>query len=167
MLAEVQKTAEIGERNGRLMEVNLLQAIILKQQGDNAAAQEAFAQALALAEPENFVLLFLEEGDEVASLLQAFLNTANQPDHLKAYAQKLLESFPGEIEPVETLVEPLSERELEILNLIGAGYSNREISEALVITLHTVKKHSSNIYGKLGVSSRTQAVARAHELKLL
>jgi LuxR family maltose regulon positive regulatory protein len=167
MLADLQKTAENGSRNGRLVEANLLQAIILSQQGENVSAQEAFSQALALAEPENYVLLFLEEGDGVRSLLQAYLNTANQPDNLKAYAQKLLSAFPGEIQPLDALVEPLSPREQEILNLIGAGYSNQEISDALFITLHTVKKHSSNIYGKLGVSSRTQAVARAHELNLL
>jgi LuxR family maltose regulon positive regulatory protein len=65
------------------------------------------------------------------------------------------------------LIEPLSPRELEILKLISAGYTNREIAKQLVITLHTVKKHSSNIYSKLGVRSRTQAVAKAREYRLL
>ena len=167
MLADLQKTAELGGRNGRLVEANLLRSLILIQQGENAAAQEAFSQALTMAEPENYVLLFLEEGDGVVSLLHTFLHTSSQPDNLQAYAQKLLATFPGEAEMAEVLVEPLSQREQEILNLIGAGYSNQEISDKLVITLHTVKKHGSNIYGKLGVNSRTQAVARARELKLL
>jgi len=166
MLAYLQKTAELGERNGRLVEVNLLRSLILKQQSEDGA-HEAFAQAIVLPEPENYTLLFLEEGDEVASLLQTFLGTTNHPDHIQAYAQRLLAAFPREVEPMGALVEPLSQREQEILNLIGAGYSNQEISEALVITLHTVKKHSSNIYGKLGVNSRTQAVAKARDLKLL
>ena len=67
----------------------------------------------------------------------------------------------------DVLIDPLSKRELEILRLIGEGYTNQEIAGRLVITLHTVKKLSSNIYGKLGVRSRTQAVARARELQLL
>ena len=67
----------------------------------------------------------------------------------------------------DALIEPLSKRELGILRLIGEGLTNQEIAERLVITLHTVKKHSSNIYGKLDVRSRTQAVARARELELI
>ncbi len=167
MLAELEKTAEAGQRNGRLIEVNLLRALILKKQGENAAAQEAFIRSLLLAEPENFVMLYLEEGNDVRTLLQTFLNEPSPPQHLRQYAQKLLTAFPGEVEYIDPLIEPLSGREQEILKLIGAGYSNQEISEELVITLHTVKKHSSNIYGKLGVNSRTQAVARARELRLL
>jgi len=166
MLADLQKTAELGERNGRLVEVNLLRSLILKQQSEDSA-HEAFAQAIVLAEPENYTLLFLEEGDEVASLLQTFLSTTNHPDKIQIYAQRLFAAFPRVVEPMGSLVEPLSQREQEILNLIGAGYSNQGIAEALVITLHTVKKHSSNIYGKLGVNSRTQAVAKARDLKLL
>jgi LuxR family maltose regulon positive regulatory protein len=95
---------------------------------------------------------------------------------LAAFAGNLLTAVPPEtaVSPEtdadranESLIEPLSERELEILALIGDGYTNQEIAERLAITLHTVKKHSSNIYGKLGVRNRTQAVARARELRLL
>jgi LuxR family maltose regulon positive regulatory protein len=73
--------------------------------------------------------------------------------------------FPG-TQPGE-LLEPLTPREMEIMRLICKGYSNPEIASELVVTINTVKKHTSNIYGKLGVSSRTQAIARAHELNLL
>ena len=68
---------------------------------------------------------------------------------------------------VQSLVEPLSERELEVLQLIAAGLSNKEVATSLVVTVGTVKKHLSNIFGKLGVNSRTQAVARARELDLI
>jgi LuxR family maltose regulon positive regulatory protein len=105
----------------------------------------------------------------------------NQIDDVDpSYVEKILAAFPGDsrptgdsISPPETaaatdeLIEPLSKRELEVLRLIGEGYSNQEIAERLVVTLHTVKKHSSNIYNKLAVNSRTQAVARARQLNLL
>jgi LuxR family transcriptional regulator, maltose regulon positive regulatory protein len=105
--------------------------------------------------------------------LQAAADRAATPDRLKTYARELLAAFPAADRVVppseipvaaEQLIEPLSKRELEILQLIGEGCSNQEIADRLVITLHTVKKHSSNIFTKLGVTSRTQAVARARQL---
>jgi len=105
---------------------------------------------------------------------------------LVTYVRRLLEAFPehalhGPFEdasgrvPIQPpipevrqpLVEPLTRRELEVLHLICEGYSNQDIAEKLVVTLNTVKKHTSNIYGKLGVSSRTQAIAQAHQLGLV
>ena len=97
----------------------------------------------------------------------------NLDGRLLAFRQTILAAFLPYLHPTaqtdanETLVEPLSRRELEILQLIDAGLTNQEIADALVITLHTVKKHSSNVYAKLGVRSRTQAVAKARELQLL
>ncbi|HTP10038.1 MAG TPA: response regulator transcription factor, partial [Anaerolineae bacterium] len=134
-------------------------------------------KALELAdEPEGSVMLFVEEGSAIKPLLQVVADRAATPERLKQYARKLLAAFPvsdraltSPVPPVsgEQLIEPLSKRELEILQLIGDGYSNLEIADRLVITLHTVKKHSSNIFTKLGVTSRTQAVARARQLGLL
>jgi len=86
---------------------------------------------------------------------------------LRDYLARILEAFTFGDRHAQPLVEPLTGRELEVLNLISQGFTNHQIAVQLVITLHTVKKHTSNIYGKLGVSSRTQAVARGQELRLL
>ncbi len=136
------------------------------------------------------MLMFLEEAPAVIPLLTAAANHPATPERIRQYASRLLDAYgsqkgaTGHISPLfpevqfdvraavgtvpsEELIEPLSPRELEILSLIGEGCSNQEIADRLVITLHTVKKHSSNIFAKLGVNSRTQAVARANQLGLL
>jgi LuxR family maltose regulon positive regulatory protein len=131
-------------------------------------------RALDLAEPQGYVLLFLEEGPSLVPLLKAVFNQPSMPVRVRTHARMLLSAFqqpghsvfprpPGE---APGLVEPLTPREMEVLRLIAAGASNQSIAERLVITVRTVKKHTGNIYGKLGASSRTQAVARARELGL-
>jgi LuxR family maltose regulon positive regulatory protein len=178
LLDEVQATAEPDRRFGRLIEVYLLRALALHKQKQGhipPAALECFEHALDLAEPEGYTLLFLEEGPAVIPLLKAILNHPPAPDRLKQYARQLLDAFgefgktlapppPGE---AASLVEPLTPREMEVLALIAAGDSNQIIADKLVITVRTVKKHASNIIGKLNVSNRTQAAARARELGLL
>jgi LuxR family maltose regulon positive regulatory protein len=132
----------------------------------------ALERALSLAEPEGFVRTFVDEGEPMARLLQQAAARGIAPDYVSRLLAVLgaretdsasVPASPGAI----SLVEPLTDRELEVLQLIGEGYSNQEIAEALVITLNTVKKHASGIYGKLGVHNRTQAVVRAQELGLL
>jgi LuxR family maltose regulon positive regulatory protein len=145
-------------------------------------------QALALAEPEGYARMFIDEGESMERLLQACTlhHTAqhrstprDEPDP-SDFAGKLLVAMSGIAEdeqprrakepqelPIHTLFEPLSEREVEVLQLAGAGLSNREIAEELFLTVGTVKWHLHNIYGKLQVNSRTQAVARARELGIL
>jgi LuxR family maltose regulon positive regulatory protein len=155
----------------------LLHARLQAALGDEQASLADMVKALELADvPEGSVMLFVEEGDAIKPLLQAVIDRTATPDRLKMYARQLLAAFPDpdrsptlSVSPVpnEELIEPLSKRELEILQLIGEGCSNQEIADRLVITLHTVKKHSSNIFTKLGVTSRTQAVARARQLGLL
>jgi LuxR family maltose regulon positive regulatory protein len=180
LLDEIQATAEPGRRFGRLIQVYLLRALVLQKQNRgniSPATLECFERALDLAEPEGYVLLFLEEGPAVLPLLKAVLTHPPAPDRLKKYARALLDAFPGYGKPVPPraehpikatgLVEPLTPRELQVLQLVAAGDSNRTIADKLVITVSAVKKHTSNIYGKLNVSSRTQAVARARELGLL
>jgi len=137
--------------------------------------------SLELAEPEGYVRLYLEEGSEVVALLKAAVGEAAWPGPLKQYASRLLEALaaegmtlPDKLESGSgsnpdqaSLVEPLSKRELDILKLICAGCSNQEIADRLVITLYTVKKHTSNIFDKLGVGSRTQAAVRARQIGLI
>jgi LuxR family maltose regulon positive regulatory protein len=133
----------------------------------------ALERALAAAEPGGFLRIFVDEGPSMARLLYEAVTRGIAPD----YARRLLSAFPV-AEPEQTtasekqapqseLVEPLSERELEVLLLFAEGLTNQEIASRLFLSLNTVKAHSSNIYGKLGVHSRTQAVARARALGLL
>ncbi len=181
---EIESTAEAGGRFGRLIEVHLLRALALQRQNYGKMTPDALRNiriSLELAEPEGYVRLYLEEGPEVAALLKAAAGEAAWPGPLKQYVFRLLdalaaegirppdklESGPGSIPDQASLVEPLSKREVDILKLICEGLSNQEIADRLVITLYTVKKHSSNIFGKLGVSSRTQAAVRARHLGLV
>lgn len=177
LLDAVQETAAPSARNGRLIEVTLLKALALQEQAQDAvvpqareAAREAMAHALQLAMGEGYVLLFLEEGRRIMPLLQAIVTRRATPEAVKTYARRLLEVFDQDAAPpgeAPGLVEALTAREMEVLQLIAAGHTNRAIAQRLVITVRTVKKHASNIYGKLNVSNRTQAVARARELDLL
>ncbi len=182
VLAELEATAGPAGRNGRLIEAGMLRALALQKQDlDSArsAALESFIKALELAEPEGYLQSFVEEGPGIVPLLTEVERLPSVPVRMRGYARRILDAFQashpgaaladaGEPLPAETgLVEALTRRELEVLGLIAAGCSNQEIATRLVITLSAVKKHTGNIFGKLGVSSRTQALARAHELGLL
>jgi LuxR family maltose regulon positive regulatory protein len=132
-------------------------------------------RALSLARPEGYMRVFLDEGKPIETLLKIAI-TQSQDRDLLAYARRLLAAFyQGEAErpvppktvPGGPLIEPLTERELEVLHLVAAGWTNQEIADKLVISVRTVKKHVENIHGKLGVSNRTQAAVRARELNLL
>ncbi len=166
LLSEAQKSQLVPIE----IETLLIRSQLLAALGDNAASRADVLAALTLAEPEGAITLFLEEGFFIVNVLA---NLDNLEGRLQAFRHTILATAPAHLQPSapiatnETLVEPLSRRELELLQLIDKGHTNQEIAEALVISLHTVKKHSSNIYAKLGVRSRTQAVARARELQLL
>ena len=155
----------------RLLEMLALQALALQQKGDLAAALRVLGEALALAEPEGYQRAFLDEGEPMARLLYQALDRGISP----AYAGKLLAALSAQITapvpppsaPGGALVEPLSGRELEVLRLLSEGLSNAEIAHKLYISLSTVKSHTANIFGKLGVKNRTQAVALARTLNLL
>lgn len=178
LLDRLQASAEQGGRMARLIEVHLLRALLAQKEHHGSVGPDAiveFEHALELAEPEGFALLFLEEGSALIPLLNAILDRKMAPKPPKQYARTLLRALrkygkPAIVVPsgeAVGLVESLTPREMEVLQLIAAGDSNQAIAEKLVITVRTVKKHISNIYGKMGVSNRTRAVARAREFGLL
>ncbi len=163
LLLRLHHAAAAAERHGSLIEILILQAITFAAQHRAQAALAALDQALGLAEAEGFVRLFLDEGAPVVELLRR----AVAQDRHARYALHLLKAVGETAAAPQPLLEPLSERELEVLRRVAAGYSNQEIAQDLVVALSTVKKHISNMYGKLEADSRTQAVARARELGLL
>ncbi len=155
------------------LKVMVLQAVALEAHGDKDPAVHLLLEALALAEPGGFIRLFVDEGAPMAHLLSVAAAQGRMPDYLG----KLLPAFKAEEQkseatsylppPAQSLIEPLSRREVEVLQLIAQGLSNQEISERLVLALETVKGHNKKIFGKLQAQRRTEAVARAHELGLL
>jgi LuxR family maltose regulon positive regulatory protein len=165
LLERLGRAAEAGQRLGSLVEVRLLQALALQAQGHGTEALAALDTALSLAEPEGYVRVFADEGAPLVRLLR---QAAARGMAAATRLQVALTASPmlpaGRGLPPSSFVEPLTERELEVLHLIADGMSNREIAGNLVLAVTTVKKHASNIYGKLGVRSRTEAVARARNL---
>lgn len=174
-LADLGAEMSRSGRRARLTQIHVLRALAAQQAGDAAAASEHLRAGLRLAAAEGYRRAFLDAGQPVAGLLPAARSVA------PAFVDDLLARFgaapvgqfavsasqPAGPPPPSLLVEPLSERELEILGLIAQGASNQAIADRLVITVGTAKWHLSNIYGKLGVRSRTQALARARALGLL
>jgi LuxR family maltose regulon positive regulatory protein len=164
---EQQREAAVQDRRaGDLVAILALLALVRARQGADTQALVTLEEALRLVQPANYVRLFVDYGEPMAQLLQ----TAAAAGIALDYVTQLLAAFAAAEEKgreVEALVEPLSDRELEVLRLIAAGLTNREIAEQLVIAHGTAKRHVSNIYGKLAVGNRTQAVARGRELGLL
>jgi LuxR family maltose regulon positive regulatory protein len=180
LLARLLQAAESVQRTGSLIEILILQALVCQLQNNFPGALDALEHALILAEPEGYVRSFVDEGEPMRLLLVEYRSSINQQDkygidnqsiRLLAYTGKLLAAFsrpvPAEQPESEATLEPLSERELDILRLIAGGYTNQEIAEILMIAVSTVKSHINHLYGKLGIQRRTQAVAVARDLGLL
>ncbi len=166
----LQKSAEAGARTGRLIQILVQRSLLHQTQNEFEPALDALHRALLLAEPEGYIRTFVDEGQPMKKLLPKI---QAQDDRIKKYVAVLLNAFET-TEPIQPLsfspqplIEPLSDRELEILHLMADGLSNPEIAQQLIITPGTVKVHVHNIYGKLGVSGRVKAVAKAKELNLL
>lgn len=171
ILSEIAGQTPNGDRILRLLEHKLLLAIAMAGQRRLPEALECIETSLTLAEPEGYVRVFLDAGEPMIELLSAYLKLA-QPA-CKHYAQKLLAMFPpggksGPSRPQPAgMIEPLSERELEVLHLLSQGRTNQEIAGQLVVARGTVKAHTASIYRKLDVANRTEAVARARQLGIL
>jgi LuxR family maltose regulon positive regulatory protein len=172
LLERLLQAAEEGGRKGSVIEILVLQALAHEVQGNFAPALVSLERALTLAEPEGYVRIFVDEGLPMVRLLSEAATHGVMPD----YVGKLLAVFEAEkqksedksyLPPAQSLIEPLSQRELEVLQLIAQGLSNREIGERLFLALDTIKGHNRRIYDKLQVQSRTEAIARARELGLL
>ena len=172
MLERLLKAAQGRAGKGSVIEILVLQALACHAQGDLTAALDPLQKALALAEPQGYARLFIDEGRPWRSCCKRRPHADScrvipagcwQPLRIKRRRRKtnLL------ILPAKLLIEPLSQRELEVLQLLAQGLSNREIGERLFLALDTVKGHNRKIFDKLQVQNRTEAAARARELGLL
>ena len=165
LLDRLLRAAEDGRRNGSVLEILVLQALALQARGDHPAALASLRRALALAEPEGYVRIFVDEGAPMATLLRAMSTQRNTP----AYVRHLLEALgpPQDTARVDQgLVDPLSPRELDVLRLLGTHLDGPDIARQLFVSLNTVRTHTKNIYAKLGVNNRRSAVRRGEELDL-
>ncbi len=171
LLARLQEVAEVGARYLRVIELLILRALAAQSNNDLPQAQTLLVQALKLGESREIIRTFIDEGSAVGRLLYGTL----QNEIETAYVQRILAAFPDEApqkpeakSSSETeWLEPLTDREAEILQLIGQGLSNKEISDRLYLSTNTIKTHLRNIFGKLGVNNRIQAVARGRTLGII
>lgn len=165
LLERLLKAAEAGERTGSVVEILVVRALARHAQSDLPGALVSLRHALTLAEPEGYVRVFADEGAPMAALLEA----AAKHGIATSYARRLLTSFgTAEDRPParQGLIEPLSERELEVLRLLRTDLDGPEIARELVVSLNTMRTHTKSIYSKLGVNNRRAAVRRAEELEL-
>jgi LuxR family maltose regulon positive regulatory protein len=181
LLDRLYAAAVAQDRVGSLVEIGALRALALAASGDADRAVDALAAALTLACPQGYVRVFADEGPPMAALLARLIAAqrsggaaAEVPLGCLARLQRALgaqDVVPGagrgSVTAAPGLVDPLTSRELEVLEMLAAGRSNQAIASQLVVTLDTVKKHVSHVLGKLGAANRTEAVARARELSLI
>jgi LuxR family maltose regulon positive regulatory protein len=170
LLERLLEAAEAAGAMGYVIETLILEAMALQAQRKPDQALAALERALSLAEPEGYVRVFIDEGESMGALLRQAAAQGIKVD----YVRMLLDALGSEATAPEasstvhpTLVEPLSERELEVLRLLAIGLSNKAIAHTLVIAVGTVKQHLKNVYGKLEVHNRTEAANRARDLGLV
>jgi LuxR family maltose regulon positive regulatory protein len=174
LLTRLLEAAIAMGRHGDEIRYRVMMALVQHALGNLQAALGFLGEALTLAEPQGYVRLFVDEGPAMAELLRLAVSQQIAPD----YAGKLLVAFPTDVSGAarthrearatpHILAEPLSEREIEVLRLIAEGYKYREIAEKLVVSINTVRHHTRNVYSKLAVNNRTQAIGRAKDLNLL
>jgi LuxR family maltose regulon positive regulatory protein len=171
LLDRLSIAAEEGKRIGSAIEISIVQALAHHARGNRARALESLKHALNLAEPEGYLRIFVDEGKAMTELL-AGLDKSQEDEGLKDYVRRLLNASEKQREkasasPPQPLIDPLSQRELEVLRLVEQGLSNDQIGKKLFLSVNTVKGHNLRIFNKLQARSRTEAVARARELGLL
>jgi LuxR family maltose regulon positive regulatory protein len=177
LLARLLQAAEAQKRRGSALDILLVQALVHEAQGNRPQALDALEHTLALAEPEGYVRIFVDEGEAMRLLIEK--QSRNRDHPLSDYVDKLLAAFTQPvaapkmaapksaiIHQKSDMIEPLSERELEVLKLLRSELSGPEIAQQLIVSLHTLRTHTNNIYNKLGVNNRRAAVRRAEELDL-
>jgi LuxR family maltose regulon positive regulatory protein len=157
---------------GELIRLLALQAVALDARGNRETARSVLTEAVELGAPEGYIRRWLDAGSGIGPVLRDLRDQRDTSREWHSYIDALLNACRSTFaeacfQQTGEMLSPLTERELEVMRLICEGYSNPEIATELVITLNTVKKHTTNIYGKLEVRSRTQAVARAHDLDLV
>ncbi|MEI6778141.1 MAG: LuxR C-terminal-related transcriptional regulator, partial [Chloroflexales bacterium] len=177
LLGRLRTLAAAEGRHGSLIEIDALAALATSAVGDPPTARSTLLRALALAEPEGYLRIFADMGEPMRALLGdcrlALAPRADPPSRQTLVSiDRILALFTAApvrlpVIPAAALIEPLSSRELEVLALVAAGLSNQDIASRLIVSISTVKKHINNIYGKLDVLSRTQAIKRARELGLI
>ncbi|MGA3155185.1 MAG: LuxR C-terminal-related transcriptional regulator [Streptosporangiaceae bacterium] len=166
LLERLLLAAEEGGRTGRVIEILVLQALAHQTLGDIPAALASLERPVTLAEPEGYVRVFVDEGPPMTSLLRAAAKQGIRRDYVRrllAAVSKTDHGSPRE----QALIEPLSERELDVLRLLGTELDGPAIARELMVSLNTMRTHTKNIYAKLAVTSRRAAVRRAAELDLL
>ena len=170
LLERLLSAAEAGGRMGSVIELLILSAVAHQARGRGPAARAALERALVLAEPEGYVRVFVAEGEALRALLE---RQARRDHPSRGYARRLVAAFlapaapPAPGLPAADRLEPLSDREMQVLRLRGSDLSGPEIARELVVSLSTLRSHTQNIYAKLGVNNRRAAVRRATELHLL
>lgn len=165
-LDRLLQAAEAGDRIESVIEIRMLQALAYQAQNDTPRALEFLEQAVILAQPQNYVRLFVDEGTAMMTLLREVARRGIAPDYVSRL-QAASGHSESKVPSAQPLIEPLSERELEVLRLLGTDLSGPEIAHELIVSLSTLRTHTQNIYTKLGVNNRRAAIRRAEELHLL
>ena len=172
LLEKLLQAAETGVRTGSLIQILLVQSLVYQTQDNLTHALERLERALDLAEPEGYIRTFVDEGDTMRFLVEK--QSRNRSHPLSGYVDKILAAFPksgaesksADIQQNSDMIDPLSERELEVLRLLRSGLSGPEIAQQLIVSLNTLRSHTKSIYNKLGVNNRRAAIRRAEELDL-
>lgn len=169
MLEHLLALAESQKRTGSIIEILLTQALVHQAQGHHSESLAALERALTLTEPEGYIRTYVDEDEVMRLLISDFrLVIAPRAHPLLGYVDRILNFFPQYTEAISQskIIDPLSERELEVLKLLRSELSGPEIAEQLIVSLNTLRTHTKNIFNKLGVNNRRAAIRRAEELDL-